>query len=154
MTMQETLLCAFSVGTALLFEEASKATSMRTLIGQLEIFTPQLAQHLRKEIEKNRQCIKVIEQLRHQVYAHRWKKKAPQDVFAELRPCVSMMSDVVKLARFIILELAGQVSVQKRESLQNQQLSEHRLQCIAEDAGKVVSGFCLINPATSETERL
>ena len=62
LTMYESLLSAFSVGTAVLFDDASKATSMPNLIAQMEVLEPQLAQRLRQEIQQTRQSIRAIEQ--------------------------------------------------------------------------------------------
>jgi hypothetical protein len=152
LTLHESLLCAFCVGTALLFDDASKATSIPNLIAQMETLEPQLAKRLRQEIQRNRQSIGAIEQLRHQVYAHRWKKKGPEDVFAEVHPYLRTMSEVVTLARFLLLEITGHVSLQKRENLERQQLGPQRLQCLADDAAQVLHGFGSIHSKTGQVE--
>ena len=141
LTMHDSLFCGFCVGTALLFEEKEKATSICNLVKEFGVSKPELAKKLNEKIRANRRPIDELEKIRHQVCAHRWKKKTPQEVFIEACPRMSVMQAVVDLARSIILELAGDAGVQKRENLEKQQLSKATLQCIADDAGQVMRAF-------------
>lgn len=138
LTMHDSLLCGFCVATAVLFEEKEKATSICNLIREVEVSKPELGNKLKERIRANRRPIQELEKIRHQVYAHRWKKKAPQEVFDEVRPRVSMMKEVVDLARSIVSGLAQESGGQKRENLEKQQLSKRTLQCIADDAGQLM----------------
>ncbi len=139
--MHDTLFCGFCVATALLFEDKEKATSICNLVREVGVSKPELAKKLNERIHANRQPIDELQKIRHQVCAHRWKRKAPQEVFEEVRPRVNMMKEVADLARSIISELAEGAGVRKREDMEKQQLSTETLQCIADDAGQVMRAF-------------
>jgi hypothetical protein len=138
MTMYDSLFCGFCVTTALLFNDKPKATSICNLIKDIEALQPELAEKLNEKIRVNRSVIDKIETIRHQVCAHRWEKKTPQEVFEEVQPRLNMVKNVIDLARFIVFELAD---VRRKEELERQQLSEHTLQCITYDAGLVMRAF-------------
>jgi len=141
LTMHDSLFCGFCVATALLFEDKGKATSICNLVKEIEVSKPERANRLNERIRANRLAIGELEKIRHQVCAHRWKKKSPQEVFDEVRPRVSMMKDVVDLAKSIISELAEDAGVEKWENMERQQLSKETLQAIADDAGEVMRSF-------------
>jgi len=137
LTMHDSLFCGFCVATEILFEEKAKATSLWSLIRRSK-----LEKGLSQKIPAlNNSSIKTIEAIRHRVCAHRWQAKSPQDFFAEVWPRVTMMKDIVNLARTVILELVGEVDARRGAELESQQLSETTLQCVADDACRVVRAF-------------
>jgi len=139
--MHDSLFCGFCVATAVLFEDKEKATSICNLVKEIEVSKPELAKKLNERIRANRWPIDELQKSRHQVCAHRWKSKTPQQVFDEVRPRVSMMKEVLDLSRSIISELAEEAGGEKPKDMERQQLSKETLECIAEDAGQVMRAF-------------
>ena len=138
LTMHDTLFCGFCVMTELLFEKKAGRTSLCGLIGKAK---PDLANRLTEEIRAKASPIEKIEAIRYQVCTHRFQAKSPKDVFAEASPRVSMMTEVANLARFVILELVGEVDGDRKAELEKQQLSESTLRCVANDADQVMRAF-------------
>jgi hypothetical protein len=93
---------------------------------------------LGEKIQLNSVYIKKVEARRHQVFAHRWQAKSPQDVFAEVQLQVNMMAEIVNLAQSTILELAGEIDRNKSEELQRQQLSQSTLQSITAEVAQLM----------------
>src|SRR6266446_2726350 len=121
LTLHDSLFCGFCVATSLLFEEKEKATSLWSLIRTSKLG---LRSKLTERIQAAGGLIKKIEAIRNQVCAHRWEARSPQDVFAEVRLRISMMTEIAYLARFIICEVVGEVDTNWKEELERQQLSE------------------------------
>jgi hypothetical protein len=142
LTIHDSLFCGFCVATEILFEDKEKATSLWTLMRKSR---PEVATGLSEKIRAHEASIEKIEAIRHQVCAHRWRSKTPQEVFAEVHLRVNMMTDIVGLARFAILELVGEISSSRRAELERQQLSDHTIQIVGEDADKVIQAFRLLN---------
>jgi HAMP domain-containing protein len=141
LTMHDSLFCGFCVATALLFSEKEKSTSICSLIRHIQVPNPDLAKKLNERIRVNQGPIDELQKIRNQVCAHRWEKKTPQEVFDEVGPRMSMMREIIDLARSAICELAEVGGVKKRERLEKQQLSKETLQCIADDTGQVMRAF-------------
>jgi hypothetical protein len=135
LTMHDSLLCGFCTATAILFDDKEKATSLWKLIKKSK---PETAKALGEKIQLNCAYIKKVEALRHQVFAHRWQAKSPQNVFAEMQLQVNMMTEIVNLAQSIILELAGEIDRNKIEELQTQQLSQSTLQSITAEVAQLM----------------
>jgi hypothetical protein len=135
LTMHDSLLCGFCTATALLFDGKEKATSLWSLIKKSK---PETVKALGEKIQLNSVYIKKVEALRHQVFAHRWQAKSPQDVFAEVQLQVNMMAEIVNLAQSTILELAGEIDRNKSEELQRQQLSQSTLQSITAEVAQLM----------------
>src|SRR5690242_19240431 len=74
LAMHDSLVCSFCVSVEILFEEKAKATSLWSLIRQIE---PQLSNELAVRVQAFNAPIKNIESIRHQVCAHRWQAKTP-----------------------------------------------------------------------------
>ena len=140
LTLHDSFLCSFCVVADLIFEEKRSATSLWSLIRKSKL---ELASRLSEKICAHNSSLKKIGAVRNQVCAHRWQAKSPQEVFAEVEPRLSMMTEVVNLARLVILELVGEVDSNRKTELERQQLSELTLHCIAEDAAKVLRAFQL-----------
>ncbi len=140
LTMHDSLFCGFCVATEILFEEKEKATSLWSLIRKSK---PQVAHGLSEKIRAHNSSIENIEAIRHQVCAHRWQAKSPQEVFAEVRPRLSMMAEINNLGRFVLLELVGEVDSNRRTALERQQLGELRLRSVTDDASQVMRAFRL-----------
>ncbi len=140
LAMHDSLLCSFCVAVEILFETKPKATSLWNLIKQIE---PQLSAKLSTRIQASNTSIKDIEAIRHEVNAHRWQAKTPQRVFAEVQLRIKTMAEIANLARVLVLELAGDIDNKRKAELENQQLSESTLSCVAGDAGKVLEAFRL-----------
>jgi hypothetical protein len=138
LTMHDCLLCSFCVAVEILFKEMEKATSLWSLIRKSK---PQLLNDLTRRILTHNSSIKKIEATRHQVCAHRWQAKSPQEVFAEAQLRFNIMTEITILARSLILELAREVDTRKKSELEKQQLSELTLNCVADDANKVLQGL-------------
>jgi len=138
LTMHDSLLCSFCVAVEILFEEKEKATSLWSLIRQS---SPQPMNELARKIDVHRSSIKKIEAMRHQVCAHRWKAKSPQQVFIEVQLRFSMMTEIADLARVLILDLVGEMDGNRKTELEQQQLSESALISIADDAANVLESF-------------
>jgi hypothetical protein len=143
LVMHDSLLCSFCVATDLLFHEdkKGKATSLCNLIKDIETPKPEFARGLNDKICANKSPIEKIGVIRNQVCAHRWEKKTPQEVFDEARLHLSEMKTVTELSRSIICALAEEAGGERKENLEKQQLSENRLQCIANDAGQIMRAF-------------
>jgi hypothetical protein len=135
LTMHDSLLCGFCTATAILFDNKEKATSLWSLIKQSK---PETANALAEKIRLNNGYIKKVKTLRHQVFAHRWQSKSPQEVFAEEGLRVNMMTEIVNLVQLIILELAGEIDRNKKEELQKQQLSQSTLQSITAEVTQLM----------------
>jgi len=139
LTMHDSLLCGFCAATTILFDDKAKATSFWHLIKKS---TPELANKLTEKIQLSSSYIKKVEALRHQVFAHRWEAKSPQDVFTEVRLQTDMMTEVVKLAQFVICELADEITKGRKEELHRQQLSQSTLQSISTEVAQLMQqGF-------------
>ena len=150
LVMQDSLFSGFCVATALLFEGKDKATSICNLVKEIGETKPELAEKLNAEIRPKRGFIDELAKIRHQVSAHRWKSKTPQEVFEEVRPRLRMMQEVTDLARSIILQLAEDAGANKKAHLGEQPFSQTTLQCIAVDAGQVMRAF--VNALAAETQ--
>jgi hypothetical protein len=135
LTMHDSLLCGFCTATTILFEDKEKATSFWSLIKKLK---PELASKLNEKIRFKSSYIKKVETLRHQVFAHRWEAKSPQDVFAEVQLQVNMMTEIASLAQLIIFELAGEIANDRKDELQRQQLSQSTLQSITAEVAQLM----------------
>lgn len=138
LAMHDSLLCSFCVAVEILFEEKPKATSLWSLVRQAE---PQLSSQLETRILAHYSSIKDIETIRHQVCAHRWQAKSPQEVLAEVQLRINAMTEIAQLTRFLILELAEDIDSKRKAELEKQQLSESTFGCVAEDALKVLQAF-------------
>lgn len=138
LTMHDTLLCSFCLAVEILFEKKEKATSLWSLIRKSK---PKLFKELTGRIHAHTSSIKKIEAIRHQVCAHRWQAKSPQEVFAEVQLPFNTMTEITTLARSLILELAEEADEIIRSELERQQLSESTLSCLAEDARKVLQAL-------------
>jgi AbiU2 len=135
LTMHDSLLCGFCMATAILFEEKEKATSLWNLIKKSK---PEIATTLSEKIQPINSSIKKIESLRHQVFAHRWQAKSPQDVLKETQLQVNMMAEIANLVQSIIFELAKEIDRNKQEELQRQQLSQSTLQSITAEVAQLM----------------
>ena len=135
LTIHDSLLCGFCTATAILFDDKEKATSLWNLIKKSK---PETAKALGEKIQLNSASIKRVETLRHQVFAHRWQAKSPQDVFAEVQLQVKMIAEIVNLAQSITLELAGEIDRNKKEELQAQQLGQSTLQSITAEVAQLM----------------
>lgn len=131
LTLHDSLLSAFCVNTAVIFDDKSRATSIWSLINQSG---PGLGAKLKQLIAAKSSSINSVEALRHQVFAHRFQAKSPVDVFSEVRPHLSIMTEIVDLAKSVICELAGEFDSNRRAELERQQLSEQTLNGMARDA--------------------
>lgn len=131
LTLHDSMLSAFCVNTAVIFDDKSKATSIWSLVNQS---APGLAAKLTQLIGSKSSSIKSVEALRNQVFAHRFQAKSPVDVFAEVRPHLSIMTEIVDLAKTVICELIGEFDSNRRAELERQQLSEQTLNSMARDA--------------------
>jgi hypothetical protein len=135
LTMHDSLLCGFCTATGILFDDKEKATSLWNLIKKSKSET---AKALCEKIQLNSASIKRAEALLHQVFAHRWQAKSPQDVFAEVQLQVNTIAKIVNLAQSITLELTGEIDRNKKEELQTQQLSQSTLQSITADVAQLM----------------
>jgi len=138
LTMHDSLLCSFCTGTEILFEDKEKATSIWSLIRKAK---PQVASELVQTIHAHKNSIDKIEAIRHRVCAHRSQAKSPASVFAEVQLRFNMMTEVVDLVRYLILELAGDADGRIKSELENQQLSESTLSHVADEAARVLQAF-------------
>jgi len=138
LTLHDSLFCSFCVAADLLFEEKPSATSLWSLVRKSQ---PILATKLNEKIRGNKSLLEKIGAIRNQVCAHRWQKKSPQEVFAEVKLRVSMMAEIVDLARSVILDLAEEIDAGRKTELEKQQLSELTLRCVADDAAKILQAF-------------
>jgi hypothetical protein len=139
LTMYESLLDSFCVTVAFLYEDRKpKATSLCNLIRDLEGKKPDLANKLNEKIRATKDSISKIEILRNQVVAHRWEAKTPQQVWAKANVTLGILSEIVRLARIIIFELAGEAGGNRKETLEKQQLSEPTLRAIADDTRQMM----------------
>ena len=135
LTFYEALFCSFCVAVEILFEQKEKATSLWALVQKAK---PTIADKLEKEIQTHASSVRKFESIRHQACAHRWQAKRPQDVFEEVKPSLRAMREVTELARFVILELVGEVDKNKRSELERQQLSDSTLRCVTDDSRRII----------------
>ncbi|HZR17977.1 MAG TPA: hypothetical protein VFE51_11830 [Verrucomicrobiae bacterium] len=138
LAIHDSLICSFCVGVEILFQQKAKARSLWSLVRQVE---PLLSNKLTASIQAHNTSIQDIEAIRHQVCAHRWQAKSPQKVFAEAQLRIKPMTEMVDLVRFLILELAGEVESKRRAGLEQQQMNESTLSCVAGDAERVLDSF-------------
>jgi hypothetical protein len=138
LTLHDSLFCSFCVTVDLLFEEKPSATSLWSLLRNLNSAH---AKGLSKRILSHRNQLRKISSIRNQVCAHRWRAKTPEDVFNEVKLHVRAMTKVVNLARLVILETVREVDSNRRTELKRQQLSESTLVSIAQDAATVLQTF-------------
>jgi len=138
MTMHDSLICAFCVGLTVLFDDKEKATSLWSLI---EKSKPAVAKELGDKIRLNQNNIQKIEAIRHQVFAHRWQKKSPRDVFAEVQLQVGIMGEIADLSKFAVYKLSEEIDPTRKADLEKQQLNQSTLQAIADEVAQLMRTF-------------
>jgi len=136
LTLHDSLLSAFCVDTAVIFDEKTKATSIWSLINQSK---PELATKLEQEIDAKSSSLNAVETLRHQVFAHRFQSKSAADVFAEVWPRLSMMGEIVALSKSTLYQLLAEADLSRMAELETQQLSARTLDIIARDAHLILN---------------
>ncbi|HTR41944.1 MAG TPA: hypothetical protein VMH87_10050, partial [Pseudomonadales bacterium] len=86
----------------------------------------------------------------HQVFAHRFQAKSPQDVFNEAKLQAGVMSEIADLAKSITYKLAEEIVLGKKEELEKQQLSQSTLQAITAEVAEIMRTFPKISRVYAE----
>jgi len=118
LTVTNSMVLAFCVGTYQLFDKNSRTKSLCRLIADLRPSDAALAQRLDSQIKGQEPILEILFHIRNNVYGHRNKSKHPRDIFADAKLTPAMMKSVVQLAPEVVSAVAVASGAGKPDDLQ------------------------------------
>jgi hypothetical protein len=125
LTVTNSMVLAFCVGTYQLFDKNPQTKSLCRLIDDIRPSHGTLAQRLESDITAQKQTLNIVFHIRNNVYGHRNKSRDPRDIFANAKLTPRMMKAVVHLAQDVVSSLAvaagaGDVDELRKEFRRNE----------------------------------
>lgn len=120
LTITNSLVQGFCVGTHQLFDRDTRTKSLPRLIEELRASHSSLVQGLQAAIQAQRPVLDKISRIHCNVYAHRNRSQDPQAVFKAAGLTPRQMNAIVLLAQEVVSALADATGVEKKDDVEAQ----------------------------------